>query len=129
MIEDQTILDIKQTIETLVNQQKEKLVEETKSHDVTKQNLHEAREIIKNEKVKNEQMQQKINAQGDEIKKQQQRIDSQDLKILIQEHQLMEQSIKIEKILRLEKLFCGVSFKKLFIVGAIASSIVVFLKK
>jgi hypothetical protein len=43
-----------------------------------------------------------------------------------EENQLIERSIKIEQILRSEKLFCGVSFNKLFIIGAIATGILVF---
>lgn len=70
-----------------------------------------------------------LGAQGDLINKQHEQIDSQNLKISNQEKQLKEQSIKIEQILPSEKLFCGVPYNKLFIVGAVASGLVVFLKK
>ncbi len=68
MTDHQSILDFKQLIETLLNQQKDKLVEEAKTNDVITQNLDETGNY-QNGKSKNEQLQQNMNVQGDLIHK------------------------------------------------------------
>jgi hypothetical protein len=68
LTDHQSILDFKQLIETLLNQQKDKLVEEAKTNDVITQNLDETGNY-QNGKSKNEQLQQNMNVQGDLIHK------------------------------------------------------------
>jgi hypothetical protein len=52
LTDDQTILDIKQIIETLLNQQKERLAEETKSHDATNKIFTKHGKLSKTKKKK-----------------------------------------------------------------------------